>query len=75
MQSLLFLSPRRALSSSSRSRCGFAARAPRDRDELLSALRGDAKSGDCVLLMGARDPSLPALGKKIVSLFGGELIG
>jgi len=33
----------------------------------------DARSGDCVLLMGARDPSLPALGKKIVGIFGGEV--
>ncbi len=27
----------------------------------------------CILLMGARDPSLPAFVRKIVELFGGEL--
>ena len=35
-------------------------------------LNADAKSGDCVLVMGARDPSLPAMVSKIVKLFGGE---
>jgi UDP-N-acetylmuramate--alanine ligase len=51
----------------------FHAQALRDRDELLTRLKTDAKAGDCVLLMGARDPSLPALVKKIVELFGGEM--
>jgi UDP-N-acetylmuramate--alanine ligase len=50
----------------------FTAQAVKDRDELLTRVQGDARSGDCVLLMGARDPSLPALGKKIVGFFGGE---
>ncbi len=50
----------------------FQAEAVKDRDELLARLRADAGSGDCVLLMGARDPSLPALAGKIVELFGGE---
>jgi UDP-N-acetylmuramate--alanine ligase len=50
----------------------FTAQALGDRDELLAGLKADARSGDCVLLMGARDPSLPALVKKIVELFGGE---
>jgi len=50
----------------------FTAQAVRDRDELLAGLGADAKPGDCVLLMGARDPSLPALVKKIVEIFGGE---
>ncbi len=50
----------------------FAAVAVRDRDELLARLETDAKPGDCILLMGARDPSLPGLAKKIVELFGGE---
>jgi UDP-N-acetylmuramate-alanine ligase len=50
----------------------FTAQAVKDRDELLTRVQGDARSGDCVLLMGARDPSLPALGKKIVGIFGGE---
>ena len=49
----------------------FKAQALSDRDELLARLKVDAKPGDCVLLMGARDPSLPALVKKIVEMFGG----
>jgi hypothetical protein len=39
----------------------------------LAELKADAKPEDCVLVMGARDPSLPALVKKIVGLFGGEI--
>jgi len=50
----------------------FRAQTVKDRDELLSKLQADAKPGDCVLLMGARDPSLPALVRKIVELFGGQ---
>ncbi|NTW58634.1 MAG: L,D-transpeptidase family protein [Nitrospirae bacterium] len=50
----------------------FHAQAIKDREELMARLRADARPGDCVLLMGARDPSLPALVKKIVELFGGE---
>ena len=50
----------------------FNAQAVNDRDELLTRLKVDARSGDCVLVMGARDPSLPALVRKIVELFGGE---
>lgn len=50
----------------------FHAQAVRDRAELLAGLQADAKSGDCVLLMGARDPSLPGLVKKIVEIFGGK---
>ncbi len=50
----------------------FHAQAINDRDELLTRLKADARSGDCVLLMGARDPSLPTLVKKIVATFGGE---
>ena len=52
----------------------FHARAVTSRDELLAKLKADAKSGDCVLLMGARDPSLTALARKIVELFGGERV-
>ena len=51
----------------------FNAQPVTDRDDLLARLPADAKPGDCVLLMGARDPSLPALVRKIVELFGGEL--
>lgn len=50
----------------------FNARALKERDELLMQLKDDAKPGDCVLLMGARDPSLPSLAGKIIELFGGE---
>jgi len=49
----------------------FSAQALKDREELLERLKDDAKPGDCVLLMGARDPSLPALVNRIVELFGG----
>ncbi len=51
----------------------FSAHALQGRDELLARLKGDTKPQDCVLLMGARDPSLPALARDIVELFGGEL--
>ena len=39
--------------------------------ELLAKLKEDARSGDCVLIMGARDPSLSALVRKTIALFGG----
>jgi len=48
----------------------FHAQAINDREELLNVLAGEAHSGDCVLLMGARDPSLAGLAKKIIELFG-----
>jgi UDP-N-acetylmuramate-alanine ligase len=50
----------------------FSAEAVSDREELLVKLKTDVRPGDCVLVMGARDPSLPALVKKIVDIFGGE---
>ena len=50
----------------------FNAHAVSDRDELLTRLKADARPEDCVLLMGARDPSLPTLVKKTVELFSGE---
>ncbi len=50
----------------------FNAQAVSDRNELLAKLGLDVRSGDCVLVMGARDPSLPALVRKTVELFGGE---
>ena len=49
----------------------FKAEAVSDRTELLTKLKVDARPGDCVLIMGARDPSLPALVRKTVTLFGG----
>ncbi|MBA4417902.1 MAG: hypothetical protein C0392_08335 [Syntrophus sp. (in: bacteria)] len=52
----------------------FKAQAVEDRDKLLTRLKADVRSGDCVLVMGARDPSLPALVKKIVELFGGTKV-
>jgi UDP-N-acetylmuramate--alanine ligase len=48
----------------------FSAQAASNRDELLTRLKVDTRPGDCILVMGARDPSLPALVKKIVELFG-----
>ncbi len=53
----------------------FTAGAMKDRGELLTRLKAGARPGDCVLLMGARDPSLPAFAKKVVELFGGVLEG
>lgn len=47
----------------------FTTHAVKDRDELLNELRSEARPGDCVLVMGARDPSLPGLVRKIVDLF------
>jgi UDP-N-acetylmuramate-alanine ligase len=49
----------------------FLARAVADRRELLAELEARVKPDDCVLVMGARDPSLPALVRSIVDLFGG----
>jgi UDP-N-acetylmuramate-alanine ligase len=51
----------------------FKVQALMDRDELLVRIQANARPGDCVLLMGARDPSLPALAKKIAGLFGGDV--
>jgi UDP-N-acetylmuramate--alanine ligase len=50
----------------------FGAHTVIDRNELLTELKADVRTGDCVLVMGARDPSLPALVRKIVEMFGGE---
>jgi UDP-N-acetylmuramate--alanine ligase len=47
----------------------FSAAAVKDRDALLTRLKRDIGPGDCVLVMGARDPSLPTLVRKIVKLF------
>jgi UDP-N-acetylmuramate--alanine ligase len=52
----------------------FHAQAVNDREELLSALADEARAGDCVLLMGARDPSLPNLARKIIDTFGGAAV-
>lgn len=50
----------------------FSAEAVADRESLLARLKEDVRKGDCVLVMGARDPSLPAIVQKIVELFGGK---
>jgi UDP-N-acetylmuramate-alanine ligase len=50
----------------------FTAQALDDRDELLRRLKAHTNPGDCILVMGARDPSLPALVKKIANMFGAE---
>ena len=52
---------------------GLNAQAVSGRDELLSKLQAEVRPGECVLLMGARDPSLPALVNKIVAMFGGVM--
>jgi len=51
----------------------FNAHALKDRSDLPARLEVDVKSGDCVIVMGARDPSLPALVRMIVELFGGKM--
>ena len=49
----------------------FQAFAPQSREDLLSLLDKNVSSGDCVLLMGARDPSLSSFAQKIANHFGG----
>lgn len=39
---------------------------PADRNEALSIIKNHVRSGDCVLVMGARDPSLPAFVQQII---------
>ena len=45
----------------------FKAEAVSDRTELLIKLKADARPGDCVLIMGARDPSLEEFAKNILN--------
>lgn len=47
----------------------FTVEALQDRDTLLIKLKAKTTPGDCILVMGARDPSLPSLVRKIVELF------
>jgi UDP-N-acetylmuramate--alanine ligase len=49
----------------------FAAEAVGSRDALLARLKDRTQSGDCVLLMGARDPSLASFAKSIADVFHG----
>jgi UDP-N-acetylmuramate--alanine ligase len=51
----------------------FNAHVVKDRAVLLARLKADVKSEDCVLIMGARDPSLPGLVKKVVEMYGGAI--
>ena len=39
---------------------------PQDRSEAIAIIKSHAHSGDCVLVMGARDPSLPAFVQDIL---------
>ena len=50
----------------------FHAKAVKDRDELIEKIGSSARPGDAVIVMGARDPSLPALVKRIIDMFGGK---
>ena len=47
----------------------FNAQVVAGREELLARLKADVNPGDCVIIMGARDPSLSALVGKSVELF------
>ncbi len=49
----------------------FVAKAIKDRDDLLTILKADARPGDAIIIMGARDPSLPRLVRQTIKLFGG----
>jgi UDP-N-acetylmuramate--alanine ligase len=40
------------------------------RDELIARIAAEARDGDLVLVMGARDPSLTALARRIVAALG-----
>ncbi len=48
----------------------FKVIAPAYRDEILPMLKEEARPGDCILVMGARDPTLPLYLRKIIDLFG-----
>jgi UDP-N-acetylmuramate--alanine ligase len=45
----------------------FAARAVADREEVVRTIRAGARREDCVIVMGARDPSLPGLAADLVA--------
>ena len=47
----------------------FSVFAPEHRDDLLPFLESESEPGDCIIVMGARDPSLPFYVKKIIDLF------
>ncbi len=47
----------------------FTANAISSRDDLLARLKIDVGPGDCILVMGRRDPSLSSLTKNIIEMF------
>lgn len=40
---------------------------PADRNEAIAIIKNNAREGDCILVMGARDPSLPAFVQQILT--------
>ena len=46
----------------------FEARATASREETLALVQERARPGDCVLLMGARDPSLPFFARELAAI-------
>jgi UDP-N-acetylmuramate--alanine ligase len=48
------------------STAGGAAELARDYDDLVARLAGRGEAGDAVLILGARDPDLPAAARRIV---------
>jgi len=51
---------------------GRQAEAPESRDACLALLRAQATAGDLVLVMGARDPSLPAFARAVAEATAGS---
>lgn len=49
----------------------FEKYSPDHREDILDKLKNMVKPGNCVLLMGARDPSLSSFAIKITDIFGG----
>ena len=49
----------------------FEKHAPQSRSDIFDMLKKKVKPGECVLLMGARDPSLSSFARKITDLYGG----
>ncbi len=49
----------------------FEKHAPLCRNDIFDILQKKVKPGECVLLMGARDPSLSSFVRKITDLYGG----
>lgn len=46
---------------------GVQGRFAAERADLVAALRAEARPGDTILIMGARDPSLPLLGRSLIA--------